>query len=128
TSARSRMLRGETKLLAASRFIREIPSELLDTKGKKTAGAGMAQKASGRSVSRKVKPYGGTYSLPQTNSASDSSKTPEYQQGDMVRHKKFGEGEVLAIQNGGRDFEVTVRFADGKVRKMFASFANLMKV
>ena len=48
--------------------------------------------------------------------------------GDRVSHQKFGEGEVLSINDGGRDFEVTVRFEGGNVRKMFASFAKLTKV
>lgn len=41
---------------------------------------------------------------------------------------KFGEGTVLEITPGGRDFEVKVEFDDVGVKKMFAGFAKLKKV
>jgi DNA helicase-2/ATP-dependent DNA helicase PcrA len=47
--------------------------------------------------------------------------------GDRVSHVKFGEGTVLSIDDGGRDYEVAVDF-DGKVKRMFAGFAKLEKV
>ena len=51
-----------------------------------------------------------------------------YGVGDRVRHVKFGEGTVLDIKEGGRDFEVTVEFDTAGVRKMFAMFAKLVKI
>ena len=51
-----------------------------------------------------------------------------YDTGDRVRHVKFGEGTVLDIRDGGRDFEVTVEFDTAGVRKMFAMFAKLVKI
>lgn len=53
-----------------------------------------------------------------------------YQEGDRVRHQRFGEGTVEKIEDGGKDFEVTVKFdrEDIGVRKMFASFARLEKI
>ena len=51
-----------------------------------------------------------------------------YGVGDRVRHVKFGEGTVLEIKEGGRDYEVTVQFDSAGVRKMFAMFAKLVKV
>ena len=51
-----------------------------------------------------------------------------YDVGDTVRHVKFGEGLVTQITEGGRDYEVTVEFAGGNVKKMFAMFAKLQKV
>lgn len=44
-----------------------------------------------------------------------------------MRHVKFGEGTVLEIRSGGRDYEVTVDFDSAGVRKMFAKFAKLVK-
>ena len=52
----------------------------------------------------------------------------EYQEGDRVKHIKFGEGTVQQIQDGPKDFEVTVNFDRAGVKKMFASFAKLQKV
>ena len=52
----------------------------------------------------------------------------DYAEGDRVRHVKFGEGTVLEIRSGGRDYEVTVDFDSAGVRKMFAKFAKLVKI
>ena len=41
---------------------------------------------------------------------------------------KFGEGTVKGIVEGGRDFEVTVDFDRVGIKKMFASFAKLVKL
>ncbi len=43
-------------------------------------------------------------------------------------HFKQGEGTVLSIRDGGRDYEVTVDFDKTGVRKMFAGFAKLKKL
>ena len=53
---------------------------------------------------------------------------PAYAVGDRVKHVKFGEGVVKDIRQGGRDYEVTVDFKSWGVKKMFASFANLVKL
>ena len=45
-----------------------------------------------------------------------------------MRHVKFGEGTVLEIRSGGRDYEVTVDFDSAGVKKMFAKFAKLVKI
>lgn len=54
--------------------------------------------------------------------------TLPYDVGDRVRHIKFGEGQVLSIQDGKRDFEVTVNFDNVGTKRMFASFAKLKKI
>ena len=51
-----------------------------------------------------------------------------YGVGDKVSHVKFGQGTVLEIADGGRDYEVKVDFEKYGVKKMFASFAKLKKV
>ena len=51
-----------------------------------------------------------------------------YAVGDRVKHVKFGDGTVQNIVSGGRDFEVTVQFDSAGVKKMFASFAKLVKI
>ena len=51
----------------------------------------------------------------------------DYGVGDRVRHVKFGSGVVTAIQDGARDYEVTVQFDRVGVKRMFASFAKLQR-
>ena len=41
---------------------------------------------------------------------------------------KFGEGTILDITEGGRDYEVKVDFDKAGIKKMFASFAKLKKI
>ena len=50
-----------------------------------------------------------------------------YEVGDRVEHVKFGEGVVTAIENGKKDYEVTVIFDKAGQKRMFASFAKLKK-
>ena len=55
-------------------------------------------------------------------------KGPGYDVGDRVKHMKFGEGLVIGMNAGGRDYEVTVQFDEVGVKKMFATFAKLQKI
>lgn len=54
--------------------------------------------------------------------------TPDYVVGDRVKHMKFGEGTVNVLVKGARDYEVTVDFDTAGTKKMFASFAKLVKL
>lgn len=141
--ARQRMLRGETQYNKVSRFVKEIPGSLL--KGS-SVGRGETEKSSEssarpfRQAGSKVNPIftvGNAQSKPYQKkpyqSTSFSSNTTsgislEYASGDRVKHIKFGEGTVVQIVEGGRDFEVTVDFDRVGTKKMFASFAKLKKV
>ena len=62
------------------------------------------------------------------SSVNTQSMQLGYEVGDRVRHMKFGEGEVMAIVEGGRDYEITVDFDKAGTKKMFASFAKLKKI
>ena len=62
------------------------------------------------------------------DSANTSNASLGYEVGDRVRHIKFGDGEVMALVAGGRDYEVTVDFDKAGTKKMFASFAKLKKI
>lgn len=52
----------------------------------------------------------------------------DYGAGDRVRHVKFGEGTVVSVVDGKKDFEVVVDFDKAGRKKMFASFAKLRKL
>ena len=55
-------------------------------------------------------------------------ETLDYAVGDRVKHIKFGEGTVEAIEDGKRDYMVTVIFDNAGQKKMLASFAKLQKL
>ena len=149
--AKQRMTRGEVMLCKQSRFINEIPFELIAQTGqgiRKPASFSDDEKAkAAERAMREALPWNRPASPDRKNSAvwnrpavsmSDIKKgAPQvaasieelgYTVGDRVKHIKFGEGTVKNIVSGGRDFEVTVEFDTAGVKKMFASFAKLAKI
>lgn len=134
--AKQRMIRGEMQYNNISRFVREIPLDLMDTSGFGNA----IEKKSPIVDKAKMNPF--VTSKPSQLSGinpfrtgadifekkSDSIDSLAYKVGDTVRHVKFGEGVVAKIVEGGRDYEVTVDFVNSGTKKMFASFAKLKKV
>lgn len=130
--ARRRMLRGETQYNKMSRFLKEIPMELLEQGGihfeKETEIPKQVAYEQARQAFRQ-KAFQ-TYAAPKPAKqfAVSGQKKLDYTTGDRVRHIKFGEGTVKDILEGGRDYEVTVDFDHAGIKKMFASFAKLQKV
>lgn len=134
TSAKMRMIHGETQYGKLSRFVKEIPAQILDTKSSIT---GFNESASSTRTNRMTSnSIAGNYNkksilhekvfdLDQYKVVKNSNL--DYQIGDQVSHIKFGTGKVVNIVDGGRDFEVTVDFEKSGIKKMFASFAKLKK-
>lgn len=60
--------------------------------------------------------------------AASSGGSLGYEQGDRVRHLKYGEGTVMKIESGARDYQVTVVFDEVGQKIMYAGFAKLKKV
>lgn len=139
SAAKVRMVRGETHMNKVSRFISEIPAELMVN--------------STQGPAHKILTSDGTdkdhFHLPPRKAGESRfqsfqrdvlkedifDKKPSagnaglgYGIGDKVCHIKFGTGTVKEIKNGGRDYEVTVDFENGGTKKMFASFAKLQKI
>lgn len=135
TCARRRMIRGETQYNKMSRFLKEIPMELLSTgavftKDKEEPEVKVSAYMQAKQAF-KAKPFGGSAPYSQSPAKSfgkPSGKGLDYKTGDRVRHIKFGEGTVTAIIEGGRDYEVTVAFDTAGTKKMFAAFAKLEKI
>ncbi len=128
TFAKKRMVRGETRYNKMSRFIKEIPTELLDSgsKVKETKEVPTQNAYFQAKQAFKQKAFSTGFSKQQFTVTKE--KQLSYVVGDRVKHIKFGEGTVLDITEGGRDFEVTVEFDGPGVKKMFAAFARLQKV
>lgn len=133
TSARQRMVRGETQYNKVSRFVKEIPPELLNGEIKKPAYLENRERRTAEPV-RKKRPTmrdqlsGQSMQARAFSSVHTEGGSLSYGVGDRVSHMKFGEGTVKAIVPGGRDFEVTVDFDAAGTKKMFAAFAKLKKV
>ncbi len=140
TCARSRMIRGENQYNPVSRFVQEIPRELMDNTPPQTRAmepGDFRPKAilRPRVTPKENKPYiaqgiGGLNKIAGITKG-DSMETLgelEYREGDRVRHLKYGEGTVLQIAKEPRDYKVTVTFEKAGQKIMYASFAKLKKV
>ncbi len=146
TGAQMRMVRGETHYSKISRFVKEIPEELLtggeaDFSNRRTGNNSASVKGAGEfTTSRTARNTEQKRAYQQAREAFRSKAFEpqqfrvtkadrlDYQAGDKVSHVKFGVGIVQKIVEGGRDYEVTVDFEKAGVKKMFASFAKLKKV
>ena len=130
TCAKQRMIRGETQYNRVSRFVREIPRELVDL------GHTIQEKkpkvdniVSPKSAYAQMKMnFQAKTSLQKKDFTVSKAASLDYGVGDTVRHVKFGVGIVKNIVDGGRDYEVTVDFDKVGVKKMFAGFAKLKKI
>ncbi len=129
TSAQQRMVRGETQYNRVSRFVREIPRELVElghTVQQHKPKLEDVVPAKSSYIQMKQNFHAKVFQ-PQ-NFKVTKADSLDYGVGDTVRHVKFGVGIVKDIVEGGRDYEVTVDFDRAGVKKMFAGFAKLKKI
>ncbi len=130
TSARQRMVRGETHYSRVSRFVEDIPDEMLVKQDdfrepRQSERPARAQNQTAYQQAREA--FRAKVFVPQQFQVK-KAQALDYGAGDRVRHVKFGDGTVKAVVEGGRDYEVTVEFDRVGQKKMFASFAKLVKL
>ena len=130
TGARMRMVRGETQYHGISRFVKEIPENLLQgsTWEPKPREEPRFASSAPKGTSMKTMPLAAQTYQAKNFGTKIQKNSLEYGEGDRVKHVKFGVGTVVQINDGGRDFEVTVEFDSAGRKKMFASFAKLQKL
>jgi len=136
THAESRRLYGETLFPRPSRFIGEIPEQHLEevrlggeaqrpgrSRGESSAGS----KPWGGSRSGFTPPVGSavTTTKPRVNMPSSMQNQGAYRAGQPVRHKKFGEGTVLAVEGDGDKAKIQINFKRFGKKWLIAGFANL---
>ena len=111
TYAWSRTLFGSTSYSPPSRFLGEIPTELV-----RALEGGELVVADGASVS------------PIRAAVEGRREIPQISAGDTVLHDKWGEGVVLTVNGSGTDAEATVRFEDAGEKRLLVAYAPLRKV
>ena len=111
TYARSRRLYRDIDYRIPSRFIEEIPPELVDE---------------GPSYESPQRPVVSSYD-PDEPDYEEEVSFP-YEVGDVVYHSKFGRGKVTAIDGYGFDMRITVRFERGSEKVLAAVHARLQRV
>ena len=111
TYAWSRTLFGSTSYSPPSRFLGEIPTDLV-----RALEEGEFVVADGASVS------------PIRAAVEGRREIPQISAGDTVLHDKWGEGVVLTVNGSGTDAEATVRFEDAGEKRLLVAYAPLRKV
>lgn len=125
TYAESRRLHGEVNLTRPSRFIREIPQELIEQVRLKSTVSrpfGYGNNAAyGRNSS------GSTGTMSNNKHVMSGAQVPETEisLGQRVRHGKFGEGVVLNYEGSGPNARVQVNFKEAGSKWLVLSFARL---
>ncbi len=105
----------------ASRFLREIPEELLAPAALSAAPPrAFAEPEGGRGRSIRAAALASAAAAPPSG--------PSLRVGDAVRHTAFGDGIVTACDVTASDVEVTVEFANAGVKRLLLSFAPLQKL
>jgi DNA helicase-2/ATP-dependent DNA helicase PcrA len=141
SAAKRRMFRGELQFSKPSRFIQEIPPNLLEAGMDPGRGmSGVSGNGTGGAAGRNMTDTVGngiagsfgrdiSYLLPEAKDIAGSNMgTLDYGVGDTVRHARFGTGIVTNITKGGKDYEVTVDFPRFGTKKLLSSFAKLVRV
>ena len=128
TRAFHRTVFGSSMAGPASRFLRDIPPELI------TSGDGPIERGTGNKADGGFAPKRPSWSAwqaptPTVNRDQPVTERPTLTLGDSVRHSSFGEGVVTGLDITAADTEVTIQFAGGVgVKRLLLSFAPLEKI
>ena len=119
-SVSSRMIYGNPRPAVPSRFVREIPEEYVEHRDRRPLER---QKKPEKKLSEKKIFTSSINIIPQ-----HEEKKPSFAIGDRVKHKVFGEGEILAVTEMSSDTLVEVKFEKVGVKKLMTNFAKLVKI
>ena len=140
-SSQQRMLYGQTSRNMPSRFLREIPSSVIDDQsvvarrstGFTSAHSGFSSGARGGSSYTSSSKIGSArqssnsaHKFGQAGNAAQKCNV-DYNVGDTVSHKSFGTGTILTITPMGGDMLLEVAFDKAGTKKMMANYARLEK-
>lgn len=140
-SSQQRMLYGQTSRNMPSRFLREIPSSVIDDQsvvarrstGFTSVHSGFSSGARGGSSYTSSSKIGSArqssnsaHKFGQAGNAAQKSNV-DYKVGDTVSHKSFGTGTILTITPMGGDMLLEVAFDKAGTKKMMANYARLEK-
>ncbi|MDR7909921.1 DNA helicase PcrA [Bacillus velezensis] len=120
TNAKMRTLFGRTNMNPESRFIREIPGDLLENLNEK--------KTPRMHPGRKVQPKRGPVSRPVSYANKTGGDSLSWAVGDKAGHKKWGTGTVVSVKGEGESTELDIAFPSPVgVKRLLAAFAPIEK-
>ncbi len=120
--AQSRTLFGSTKYNAPSRFLEEIPAELVEVQTEQ-----VKMPAAAEFSTTPMQGFGKSAYLEEKKEKKPQVSGLDYQTGDRVKHRKFGIGTVVAAQSMGADILLRIAFPEGE-KKLLAAYAPIEKV
>lgn len=120
TNAKMRTLFGRTNMNPESRFIAEIPDDLLENLNEK--------KETRATSARKMQPRRGPVSRPVSYASKTGGDTLNWAVGDKAGHKKWGTGTVVSVKGEGEGTELDIAFPSPVgVKRLLAAFAPIEK-
>lgn len=138
TSTHARTLFGSTSYNRCSRFMEDIPDELIEICGDRKSGAGGSAGRSsyawhgghgfgeGRGIGG-FKPVPGI-GVPGQSAGKGKAAAAEYKAGDRVVHKKFGIGTITGVMIDKGDQVLEIQFKNHGMKRLLAEFANLVRL
>ena len=134
TYARQRTIYGRTEMSRPSRFLAEIPEELVEHKAAdffaESAHTRERSDVWGRGTSGTRRVY---MPPPPQHTAADGSvirpdSAAKFTAGDAVRHSKWGDGRIVAISGEGEEAELTIAFPGEGIKKFVQKYAPILKL
>ena len=150
TTARSRLVFGQTQSMPVSRFVRDIPDQLIEEIGGSRQGdnrlGGYADDGGfgyprGRTGELPVRvtqtpatrfpgapdPRGTAAAASPVHPAARTAEPINLKKGDQVRHAKFGVGRISSLEPVAGDAIVVIEFSSGETKRLMARMAKLEK-
>ncbi|MEK9771238.1 MAG: UvrD-helicase domain-containing protein [Nitrosomonadales bacterium] len=112
THAQSRMLHGQTQYNISSRFLDEIPAELV--------------KLINISNKKKLPPL--NTGIKEVNNLFGSNSEYPFKIGSLVEHAKFGTGVVISYEGSSNDLRAQINFKENGIKWLALEFAKLQKI
>lgn len=133
TYARQRTIYGRTEMSRPSRFLAEIPEELVEHKEADFFGGTDLRAPSNIWSERSTRTERKRYMPPPQHTAADGSvirpdTSAAFQAGDAVRHSKWGDGRIVAISGSGEDAELSIAFPGEGIKKFVQKYAPILKL
>lgn len=120
---RERMIFGKTQFNPRSRFIDEIPEELIDLGYTPKPEPEATPKSKKQTISREF-----FKKADLTADVGRSASSEQLEIGDRVSHYNFGEGEIISVKPMGADIMYEIIFDTAGTKKLMATYAKLKKI
>ena len=127
TKTKSRMLFGSTTFNKESRFVTEIPDELLEKTGESRMFQTPAGSAASIGIGSKQK-SGYSLAKPSFYQKPAIKSGTTYSVGDSVLHKVFGKGMIVSAEKMGNDTLLEIAFEKSGTKKLMANFCKMEKI